>query len=127
MAKGRRVDLLDAAALERWLGAMSAELAAFKQELPTAIAVALDGTVDSLTCLERWALDNYASFEKVLDDLVALDRISRYVGEVCRHAIDGEWLVDDDKDSIYFGYLMIGVGDMIPFCPSTSVTTAIHR
>lgn len=114
---------------DAWLVAMDDKLEQLMDELPVEVSEALDYSPASLSVLEGWLLQNFATMEAVVEkDRYLLDRLSCYVGETYRRALGGQWTVDfSDPDNVFCG-LPILVNDVGGHrCPLTLVTASLDR
>jgi hypothetical protein len=118
---------------EAWLAVMDQRLRDFERELPPAVASRLDGSADSLDALESWLLDRYDSPESMRADgeWGRVNGASRYLGEVIRRELGGEWDIELDKpDSVVARVPIIrraGTAGTTPIAPIFELSAATDR
>jgi hypothetical protein len=92
----------------------------WKKNIPTELANKLDWSPESLTFIEKYALENYTiKDQKDKSKRAVLDAIVSYIGEVFRINIpETIWKIElDNQTNIYYNlpYLVFKLG--VPTCP----------
>lgn len=114
---------------ESWLFQMDDRLAEFIDELPSDIGRQMDFSLDSLTILEGWLLEQYGSTDEILEasQMQRLDDIARYVGETLRKNLGGIWNIDlKNKRNVYYKIPVIEKQGAWTECPVSLVTAAME-
>lgn len=116
-----------------WLIAIPEIMKEWIQGLPIQISSKLDYSLDSLTVLEAWLLENFEKRDDKLPEGLFLiaEPAGYYVGEIVRKLVGGEWVIElTDKEYAYLGIPGI-YGDNYfsngPVYPVTWITTCVAR
>ena len=118
---------------EAWLAVMDQRLGDFRRELPAGVASRLDGSAASLDALEAWLLGRYDSPAAMRADgeWGTVNGASRYLGEVIRRELGGEWDIELDKpDSVAARVPIIrgaGTAGSTPIAPIFELSAAADR
>lgn len=114
---------------EVWLAYMPEALEEFLLSLPVAVAQSLDFSPASLAILEAWLLEEFADVQVYKNsDIAIFDGVPRYVGEVIRRAVGGNWDIDlQNKKNVYYGTPVVVAKGRTPVCPHKLATAALSR
>ena len=128
------MNLYSEAEFKVWLDDMQPALSRFFELLPDDLREKLDYSVESLDELEGWLLEIYSvkKMSNLVVDTPIGDAAGRYVGELCRKLLGGEWFVELDDE--YYGYGRAGLKNLkknrggLPYIfPLFWVTASIDR
>ena len=119
-------------AFQCWLMDMDDAIDRLRRALPEAVGASLDFSPDSLAAIERFALGLYPTVQdaKRPEEAVRIDGMARYVGEVFRKSLGGQWRIDfSDAKNAFHGLpqLVAMRGQRVQICPLTLVTASLHR
>lgn len=115
---------------EHWLFIMDDELTALFNLLPSDFTAKLDYSIESLIELESWILNRFDSLESVTapENMLVLDYLSRYVGEVIRRTVGGKWDIElDDVDDAFYRLPVLVHEKYGRECPVTLVSASVDR
>lgn len=113
---------------EEWLMILPDELDKLQKKLGY---LDLDYTPESLIRLEAWILENYSSIDAILNDeeKMILDGLLRYVGEVFKIHLQGQWKLNiKDPKHVFYQHPVISFSGKIPdTSPLSLITASIDR
>lgn len=118
---------------ECWIMQMDDEIDILIQTLPKELALKMDYSIDALSAIEIWLLDNFNSVAALMhqENKALLDRLGRYVGETIRKNTGGVWDIELEDEKCAFYRIPILRSDdnseKWEECPLSLVTASIDR
>lgn len=114
-----------------WLMDMDDAIKRFVESAPPNVQRKLDGSDESLTALEQWAMASYASPAQAssASQSTAVDGAARYFGEIVRVRTNSKWVIDlENAGSVFYGIPVLKGGTLkTPLCPLTTITASTDR
>lgn len=115
-----------------WLMDTSDAIERFLQSIPADVGARLDFSADSLKEIEGLILATYPHIDELKKPSEAklVDGMARYVGEVFRKHLGGQWFIDfADKKNAFYGLPQLKgmAGQRTQICPLTLVSASTDR